>query len=146
MLYMDHSLLSILHLDLSCEDPVQNTSNDTILFLDVLCQSDSLNDMENVLKIANRLSNHTRDLLKLSLQQAIILVVQQALTHTVNLTTFVYIGGRGECYNGFNAKQDLKSRFNRTRIQIFVYTRSCTVDSNGSSQTRLCVEIKNSQR
>lgn len=63
-----------MFLDLSCDAFVQKLSDQMVYFFDILCQTTSFQDVERLMKMATSLSQFTRDLIKLSLQQTIILV------------------------------------------------------------------------
>lgn len=65
-------------LDLSCDMSVQRLGDQFVYFLDSLCQTttSSIQDIERLTKMSTSLSQSIREMIKLSLQQTIILVIK----------------------------------------------------------------------
>lgn len=59
-----------------------------VYFLDTLCQTNN-QDIEDMLKLATVLSQNTRDLVKLGLQQTIILVIRIDMSYPTPLIIII---------------------------------------------------------
>lgn len=59
-----------------------------VYFLDTLCQTNN-QDIEDMLKLATVLSQNTRDLVKLGLQQTIILVIRINMSYPTPLIIII---------------------------------------------------------
>ncbi|CAO3617168.1 unnamed protein product [Mucor hiemalis] len=105
---------------LSCDAFVQKLSDQMVYFFDILCQTTSFQDVERLMKMATSLSQFTRDLIKLSLQQTIILERNSGQDNNYNLIDQVLDLFRSK---GFKLTMDITCLDHHSRLIDMSLTR-----------------------